>query len=56
MPTSIYKSDDGLKVMLVTKDHNIDEVLDAMENALRGAGYHVRLGSLDFKEEDEMGG
>lgn len=36
---SIYKYD-GLKVMLVTSEHTLEEVLEAFENVLRGSGFY----------------
>jgi len=45
---SIYKHD-GLKVMLVTDQHTIDEVLDAFTNVLRGSGYYFD-GEVDITD------
>lgn len=53
MPTAIYKTEDGLKVMLVTKEHNLSEVLDAMEQVIKASGFYIKDGSLDIKDEDE---
>ena len=47
---SIYKYGD-LKVMLVTNQHTLDEVLDAVDNAIRGGGYFP-AGTLQYVEED----
>ena len=46
---SIYKAD-GLKVMLVTNGHSINDVLEAFENVLRGSGYFFK-GNLVIDEE-----
>ena len=45
---NIFKAN-GLKVMLVTNGHTIDEVLEAFENVLRGSGFHF-TGTLTIEE------
>ena len=47
---AIYKHD-GLKVMLVTNEHTVEEVLEAFENVLRGSGFYV--GHLEITDENE---
>jgi len=47
---SIFKNN-GLKVMLVTKEHTLNEVLTAFEHVLRGSGYSVKWDSLSVDEE-----
>ena len=46
---AIYKHN-GLKVMLVTIDHDLSEILEAFENVLKGAGFSFK-GTLDFVED-----
>ncbi len=48
--TTIYKHD-GLKVMLVTNGHTLDQVLEAFDNAVKGSGYYPK-GELDYREEE----
>lgn len=50
-PVSIYKYD-GLKIMLVTKDHTIEEVLEAVGYVLRGQGYCFN-GRIEVVDEEE---
>lgn len=47
---SIYKYN-GLKIMLVTTEHCIDEVLEGFENVLRGQGYQID-GRLDIVKDE----
>ena len=49
---SIYKHD-GLKVMLVTEGHDINDVLYAFENVLRGSGFYLK-GNLEVVEEENL--
>lgn len=46
---SVYKVGD-LKVMLVTNGHGLDDVLDALDNVVRGSGYYP-AGTLQYVEE-----
>lgn len=48
---SIYKYN-GLKVMLVTNEHSIPDVLEAFEYVLRGQGFHFK-GNLGVVDEEE---
>ncbi len=45
---SIYKSE-GIEVMLVTRGHTLDTVLEAMENVIKAQGYNLD-GYLDIVE------
>lgn len=47
---SIYKHDD-LKVMISTRGHNLDDVLEGVENALRGSGFFFD-GSVGLVDEN----
>ena len=46
---SIYKHGE-LKVMLVTEENTVDEILEAFENVLRGSGFHLK-GHITIEED-----
>jgi len=48
---AIYKYN-GLKVMLVTDEHTIEDVLHAFENVLKGSGFYFD-GDLTIAEEEK---
>jgi len=49
--TSTYEHN-GLKVILITEDNTLEEVIDAFENVLRGSGYFYE-GHLDLIRREE---
>lgn len=48
---SIYKCDD-LKVMICSRGNTLEEVLEAVECAIRGAGFYLEIGSLTIEEDN----
>lgn len=49
--TSMYDDGNGLRITLETNQHTVDEVLDGVENVLRGQGY-VLKGYIDVVKEE----